>query len=81
MTVLPTAVEPVKISLSKGKRQKASEITPPPFTTATNSLGKASAKAFSKTSPKAADALEILIMAWLPAASAQIKGPIDNNSG
>src|SRR5690606_26166897 len=81
MTVLPTAVEPVKISVSKGKRQKASEITPPPFTTATNSVGKASPSAFSRTTPKAADALENLIIVWLPAASAQIRGPIDNNSG
>src|SRR5690606_31205479 len=78
ITVLPTAVEPVKIILSKASRQKASDTVPPPFTTATSSLGKASAKAFSSTLPKAADELEILIMAWLPAANAQIRGPIDN---
>ncbi len=37
MTVLPTLVEPVKISLSKARRQKVSEIAPPPLVTETNS--------------------------------------------
>ena len=71
----PTAVEPVKSRWSKGRAANSWEVSIPPLTTTIFSAGNRSSTRRASSSPMWGVSSDILTMARLPAASAEVSGP------